>query len=567
MLFLILSVQSTTLKGEGKDIVSSCVTTEANSLLVEGMKLQANNNTSKAIDEYKKALIKEPKCADAYYELGWSYWKLSDWKEVVELWNKALSLNPDHDRVKLYIDSAKENLTIINSGKKTNTFRQETPLFSQSLPKDSPIQLTLISRWQSYNKKPEVNLDHYDEDIFSPKSVQFSKSGDQVYIHSLEGFKTIVFDKDGSHKLDVIKHDFKSLENTSLNSKVIIDHKSNLFPTPKSKEAFHFFGKPVESVLSHDGKYLWITYYRRDYDSLGQDASAVAIVDTKTLKIVRVMFTGPISKYVEVAPDNQFLAISNWGDNTVGIYDIRDKDYKKFKYHQLLVINKKHPLTNLKSDRDKDCGLCVRGLAFSKDNKFLLVSRMKGGGITIFKKENNKFVLFKTVFSIQPGTRDIHFDSQGIFLYTGCNATGTIAKIPFEKLITFLNTKKESEISLKEDDLKKIEIVKTFVGLGVRSFKLHPKWNYLFTTSNNGSEVIFLDSNSLKVIGRVPVDSYPVGLGISPNGDYLWVTSQGKKSIGGNSVSIFLINEFSSKQIINDKEKNTIDKTQQILNN
>ncbi|MCK6596959.1 MAG: tetratricopeptide repeat protein [Bdellovibrionaceae bacterium] len=555
ILFLIIFTQSTLLKSEEKSSISSCTTNEANSLLTDGMQLQANNNTLLAIEEYKKALIKEPNCADAYYELGWSYWKLSDWKEVVKLWSKVISLNPDHDRVKLYIDSAKENLTIINSGKKVNTFRQETPLFSQSLPKDSPIQLTLISRWQSYNKKTEVSLDHYDEDIFSPKSVQFSKSGEQTYIHSLEGFKTIVFNKDGSQKIDIIKHDFRSLKNLSVDSKVIIDRKSNLFPTPKHKQALHFLGKPVESVLSHDGKYLWITYYRRDYDNLGQDSSAVAIVDTKTLKIIRVMFTGPISKYVEVSHDNQFIAISNWGDNTVGIYDIRDKDYKKFKYHQLLVINKKHPLTNLKSDRDKDCGLCVRGLAFSKDNKFLLVSRMKGGGITIFKKENDKFLFFKTVFSIQPGTRDIHFDSQGSFLYTGCNATGTIAKIPFEKLITFLNSKKEPEVFLKDVDLKNIEIVKTFVGLGVRSFKLHPKWNYLFTTSNNGSEVIFLETNTLKVIGRIPVDSYPVGLGISPNGEYLWVTSQGKKSVGGNSVAVFLINEFSSKQIVNDKDK------------
>ena len=38
-------------------------------------------------------------------------------------------------------------------------------------------------------------------------------------------------------------------------------------------------------------------------------------------------------------------------------------------------------------------------------------------------------------------------------------------------------------------------------------------------------------------------DSYPVGMAISPDDKYLIVTSQGRRSAGGNSVMVFEIKE------------------------
>ena len=48
---------------------------------------------------------------------------------------------------------------------------------------------------------------------------------------------------------------------------------------------------------------------------------AVAVIDTTRDEIVRVMATGPISKYVKASPDGHWLAISHWGDNTIGLID------------------------------------------------------------------------------------------------------------------------------------------------------------------------------------------------------------------------------------------------------
>lgn len=523
----------------------NCVNESSNKLLLQAYELQKNNNTSKALEIYKKGIDLDKSCEALYYEIGWSYWKLGEWKLVVDSWKSALKINPEHKNIKLYMDTAVENLKIINSGQKTNVFRKETALFSQSLPKDSPLQLTLIQRWQSYNKTPELISDHYDEDIFSPKSIQFSKNGESVFVHSLEGHKTVVFNQDGSQKKHVIHHSFAEKDSPLFEKRPPFDYTFS-YENPNV-----FSGKPVESVLSHNGKYLWVTYYRRSYDELGQEPSAVSIIDTDSYKTEKVFGTGPISKYIEKSHDDKWMAISNWGDNTVSIYKIDNPNLKNIKPYQLLIVEKRPSAINRKVNRDKLCGFCIRGLAFSKDSKYLFVSRMKGGGISIFHLDkNNKFQYKATVFGIQAGTRDLHLSLDGKFLFAGCNSSGTIAKIPVEDFLAFVDRKKTQTIELTSLEISNLKILKQFIGLGVRSFKLHPTLNYIFSTSNNGSEVIMLKSDDLKVLGRIPVDSYPVGLGISPSGKYLWVSSQGKNSQGGNSVSIFLISEFLSQQII-----------------
>ena len=70
--------------------------------------------------------------------------------------------------------------------------------------------------------------------------------------------------------------------------------------------------------MSHNGRYLWVPYYRRDYDHGATSPSAVSIIDTTTDKIVRVLPTGPIPKYVAISPD-KWAAIAHWGDNTLGV--------------------------------------------------------------------------------------------------------------------------------------------------------------------------------------------------------------------------------------------------------
>lgn len=526
---------------DGADI-PKCETKAGDEKVKSGYAAQAGNRTVEAIEFYTQAIQIDKNCSDAFYEIGWSYWKIGEWQKVVTSWESALTLDPKHKLIPQFMTAAKENLKVVNSGAKTNQFRKNVELFSQSLPEESPVKLSLVHRWQSYNSKPDFKNDHYDQNIFSPKSVSFADGSGLAFVQSLEGSETIFFKSDGSEKLAVIKHKFDKKSVAALADKSpTFNYKKDL------KMMAGFSGKPVESITTHSDKYLWTTYYRKNYDDLGQLTSAVAIIDIAEKKIVRIMGTGPISKYIEKSPDQKWLAISNWGDNTVGLYNIQSPTFDRFKEHQLLVVEKKQSLKNLKSNRDKDCGFCVRGLAFSPDSQFLFVTRMKGGGITVFKKtKDDKFEPLGTVMGLQPGPRDIHFSKDGKDIFVGCNSSGTIVKVDFKSIITLLELNKGQKIDITGTDFK---FAKKFVGLGVRSFKVHPKYDYLFLTSNNGSEVIIAKTSDLSVLGRVPVDSYPVGLSISPDGKYLWVTSQGKESQGGNSVSVFLITEYLDNQI------------------
>jgi len=45
----------------------------------------------------------------------------------------------------------------------------------------------------------------------------------------------------------------------------------------------------------------------------------------------------------------------------------------------------------------------------------------------------------------------------------------------------------------------------------------------------------------MKKIASIPMDSYPVGLDISPNAKRVYVTSQGRSGHGGNSVNVLKI--------------------------
>lgn len=304
-----------------------------------------------------------------------------------------------------------------------------------------------------------------------------------------------------------------------------------------------FFGKPVELELSHKGRFLWVPYYRRSFDENGAMPSAMAVIDTESDKIVRVMPVGPISKYVKRSNTNRWMAVSHWGDNTVGLIDIRGKP-EDFKHEHLLTVEKRVDPSKLTGDRDRNCGFCVRGLTFSENDRYLFVTRMKGGGIAAFRlstKGKRAPVYLGTVFGLVPGPRDSVISKKGT-MFLSCNASGVVASVPWKKLIEVLKkipegTKYEDRfVRVKPADL---EARITYVGLGARSIRLSHDEKTLFVTVNQTSELVGVDTKTMAMAARIPVDSYPVGLDLSPDDSQVWVTSQGHSARGGNSVGVF----------------------------
>jgi DNA-binding beta-propeller fold protein YncE len=511
-----------------------CKNPDAQKALVKGFEFQKDNNTDDALLQYKKCLELESNCISCLYEIGWSHWKKGEWKEVIHTWEETLKADPKHPKISQFLPTARENLKIVESKNKIEVYRNKTDLMIQSTPKDAPVVMTFVGRWQAYNPQSVNPLDHFDRDIDSPKSAIFSKDGNSVYVNSLEGARTVVFDSRGLTKTAVIPHKFKS-EKELFSGKPPFAY---TFPSSQTKPN-EFSGKPVEGVVTHGGRFLWITYYRRDYDEESKGPSAMALIETATNKVIRVFGTGPIAKYVQVSHDGTRLAVSHWGDNTVGLFNISGEDPSKFSEITNLVVEKQLSVSEMTGNRDKNCGFCIRGLAFTKDDKFLFVSRMKQGGIAMFDmKSKEKPFYMGTVIGISPGPRDLQLSPDGEYLYSGCNSSGFISKIPIAKLLEKMKGHTAKNEKVKAADLN---VVSTFAGMGIRSIKLSPNGKYLFAAVNQGSELQSYQSQDMKLISRIPVDSFPVGLDISPDGSQVWVTSQGRNLKGGNSIGVFQI--------------------------
>jgi len=403
-----------------------------------------------------------------------------------------------------------------------------------SVPAGTEVKLTLAGRFQSYNSKTSHTADKYDKSISSPKSVNFSQDGNKFYVHSLEGYSTSVYDTETMTLKKVIRHNF-----TIYNEHLFVNNETTVFGYKyrEEHEDYNIFnGKPVESCMSHNGKYLWVTYYRRDFDLNAECPSALAIIDTEKDSIVRIMPTGPLPKMIACSPDNQYIAVTHWGDNTLGIIDISSDTVRNFKYISHLTVDYKATLDFGKEpvNRDQKCGNCLRGTVFSTDGKYLFVGKMGGsGGIAMFSVP--EFQYLGTVTGSKSNLRHLIIFEEELIIST--NNTGYIQKAPLSEIIKAKNDvpgKSVAYSSWKD----------CYVGSGVRTIDISSNGEYIFACVNNECKIAVVRSTDMKLICTVNADAYPVGMALSPDDSKLIVTSQGKSEKGGNSVMVYEVTYF-----------------------
>ncbi len=402
---------------------------------------------------------------------------------------------------------------------------QRVPVGTKSVPETSEIRLTFSARIQGYNSYVKSNNDIYDKTIGSPKSAIILEEKNKFYINNLENKATTVYDLENLTMLKNIKHKFTHENSFLFRDTSLFDYKFNT----RNSQFNIFEGKPVEGCFSHNKKYLWVTYYRRTYDRNAVDPSALAIIDTDKDEIIRVMPTGPLPKMIACSPDNRYIAVTHWGDNTIGIIDISSNDVNSFKYIKLFSVGKRINLkfdNTTKIDRDKDCGYCLRGTVFSPDSKYLLVARMGGGGIAVFDMSNMKYI--RSVFGMQTNIR--HLAVLGDLLYISTNITGYVQ---IANIYDLIDSAKNSESNYTNWRSR-------YVGKGVRTIAVSADGRYIFAAVNNESRVSVIRTDDMSIISTIDVDSFPVGMDIASESSKLVVTSQGKISCGGGqSVMIF----------------------------
>ncbi|MDD6088270.1 MAG: YncE family protein [Desulfovibrionaceae bacterium] len=366
--------------------------------------------------------------------------------------------------------------------------------------------------------------------IRSPKSAIFRPDGRVFYVNALEGMKTLVCSADTLEILKVIEHRF-GLEDQHLffeNETTLFDYQYQVPVSPSLRNCFG--GKPVESAFSHGGRYLWVTYYRRDYDSRASSPSAVAIIDTQTEKIVRVMPTGPLAKMLVPSPDGKTMAIIHWGDNSIGLIDIQGQDPAEFHYKKLLVSGSRLQMKNLPPNRDSFCGQCLRGAAFTPDSRYLFVGKMHEGGITAFDMESGRNI--GTLISVAHTPRHMVVSPDENTLYVSSNASGIVSALNIGKLIQTLERSEGKTTSAYRGR-------ELFVGSGARTLAVSPDGKRLYVSCNRQSKIVCVDVASWKIAASAPVPPYAVGLAVSPSEKLIVVTSQGRQGKGGDTVTVY----------------------------
>jgi DNA-binding beta-propeller fold protein YncE len=388
--------------------------------------------------------------------------------------------------------------------------------------------LKLVKVIQSKSAAIKDPITVYETAINSPKSVTYTLDGSKFYVNSLEGYTTVVFDSKTLKKLKEIKHIFSASNNKLFkgNENTVFDYK---FKQTKT-EYNHFSGKPVESCLSHDGRYLWVTYYRRDWDPKAESPSAVAIIDTRKDEIVRVMPSGPLPKMIACSSDNKYIAVTHWGDNTVGLIDVSSNDPMDFKYVSHIVVDNRLSMDfSSSSDRDTDCGNCLRGTVFTPDNKKILIAKMSGNGIAIIDVASRKYL--GTIVGASANLRHLIIN-QG-YLMMSSNRHGVVQRAKLDDIFS-QNFDDKNEITFN-----KWETVD--VGPGARTIDITKDGKYIFACVNDACKVSVIDAITMKKITEVDAAKFPVGMSLSPDGKQLVTTSQGKSSTpgSGNTVMVF----------------------------
>lgn len=513
--------------GATPNATRTCAGEEATAAYRKGFRAQAEMRTDAALAAWKECLEIEPGCVPCVYESGWTHWSRSEWGQTVAAWERTLELDPKHGEAQAWIRQATDR----RDGKAYGALDGAVPIGTTST--GGGVTLELVARFQNYDSTPSHPADRYDADVYSPKSARFSADGSKVWVNSLRGAKTVVYDAaTPPAKRGAVSHVFGPADAPLFAAKTGAFGWAWNRKAPKGKPN-QFRGSPVESELSNDGKFLWVPYYRRDWDRAATSPSAVAIVDAATDAIVRVLPTGPIPKYVAASADGKRVAITHWGDNTVGLVDVSSGDPAKFVYTSTLVVEKKQNLKGLGVvNRDEVCGFCLRGTVFTSDSKTLLVGRMGGGGIAGFDVDTGRYL--GTVLGMKPTPRHLSLSPDGATLYVSSNVSGYVSSIATAEVVE----------ALRAAGAKRVTIGgwrELYTGAGSRTLAVSADGRFLHVAVQSTAELVTIDAATMTIAARVRADAYPVGIAVSPDGAQVWVTSQGRSGRGGNSVCVYRV--------------------------
>ncbi|MCA9569333.1 MAG: CapA family protein, partial [Myxococcales bacterium] len=88
-------------------------------LHAKGMEAQKAGRTEDALAAYSECLRAQPEHVGCNWEIGWSYWTLGRWEDVVRHWETVARVAPDHPEVRKHLPTAKGHLASLAAIRKS----------------------------------------------------------------------------------------------------------------------------------------------------------------------------------------------------------------------------------------------------------------------------------------------------------------------------------------------------------------------------------------------------------------------------------------------------------------
>lgn len=207
---------------------------------------------------------------------------------------------------------------------------------------------------------------------------------------------------------------------------------------------------------------------KEDDDGDDKQPAGIAIVDLKAMNVVKTIMSGPETEGIEFSHDGTMMMVTNEGDNTITVYDIKSgKLVSKIETHKL-------------GDRP-------RGIKASPDGKTYVVSLEYGDKILLL---DSKFKPIKTVPTAK-GPYGIAFDKSGKRL--------VVAAFKAKQLQVFNGTSFALEKTVP-------------IGDRCWHFSFTPDEKNLMIACGKSQEVLVLDGTSFEAVGHIKDLNLPWGI-------------------------------------------------------
>lgn len=251
-------------------------------------------------------------------------------------------------------------------------------------------------------------------------------------------------------------------------------------------------GSPVEAAVTPDGRFVYVSNYKMygpgftpvADDDCGRgnwDGSYVYKIDVATLRIVGVIPTGAVPKYLAVSPDGSRLVVSNWCGFDVTVVDTA-------------------------TDRvvgTVDVGRHPRGIAITADSRYAFVAVMGEARIDVIDLASLRIV--HSIRSAAGSTpRHLLLSPAGRYLYATNNTFDTVRKID-------LTTDTVTGIAVTGDE--------------TRTMALADDGASLYVVNYRDGTVSKVRTSDMAILQTVYSGVHPVGITYDPPTRQVWVAN------------------------------------------